>query len=120
MAALWTQVFHPMINRKKIEDAISLIGGVLLPSFFGGVVVAPVLYAIYYDTQRVTLTGTFNTRDYVRYQYIFYFITVGAAIVCGILAGLFSLCTRRLKNDFTIKKMFSPDYGLCNDPVHRL
>jgi hypothetical protein len=111
---LWTQVIHPKLNNKKIEDALSLIGGVLLPSFFGGIVATPALYAIYNDTARGTTTGLFSTREYVRYQYIFYFITVGAAIVCGIVAGIFSLCTRGLENDFTIRKMFSPDYGLCN------
>jgi hypothetical protein len=116
VAALWTQVFHPMINSKKIEDALSLIGGVLLPSLFGGVAAAPAIYAIYYDTARVTTTGLMNTRDYVRYQFIFYFITVGAAIVCGIFTGIFSFCSRTLENDFTMKKMFSPDFGLCNNP----
>jgi hypothetical protein len=120
VAALWTQIFHPMINRKKIEDAVSLVGGVLIPSFFGGIVVAPILYAIYYDTARVTLTGVFSTRDYVRYQYVFYFITVGSAAVCAVLAGLFSFCSRNLENDFTIRKMFSPDYGLCNNPTNKL
>ena len=91
-----------------------------MPSFFGGIVVAPVLYAIYYDTQRTTLTGAFNTREYVRYQYIYYFITVGSAVVCGIIAGLFSFCSRTLEGDFTIRKMFSPDYGLCNDPIRKM
>lgn len=117
VAALWTQVFHPKINSKKIEDAISLIGGVLLPSLFGGVVAAPALYAIYYDTARVTTSGLMATRDYVRYQFIFYFITVGAAIVCGIFAGIFSFCSRSLENDFTNNKMFSLDFGLCNNPT---
>jgi hypothetical protein len=51
-----------MINRSKISDAVSLVGGVLWPSFFGGIVVTPILYAIYYDNRRVTLTGAFNTR----------------------------------------------------------
>lgn len=115
MAAFWTQIIHPRLNRKRIEDALSLTGGVLLPSFFGGVVVTPILYAIYYDTSRTTLTGQFNTREYIRYQYIFYFITVGAAIFAGIFAGIFSLCSRGLENDFTIRKIFSPDYGLCNE-----
>ena len=115
VAAFWTQIIHPRLNKKRTEDALGLTGGVLLPSFFGGVVVTPILYAIYYDTGRTTLTGQFNTREYIRYQYIYYFITVGAAIVGGIFAGIFSLCSRGLENDFTIRKMFSPDYGLCNE-----
>lgn len=62
VAALWTQVIHPRLNTNKIYDSLSLTGGVLLPSFFGGVVVTPILYAIYYDKSLTTLTGTFNTR----------------------------------------------------------
>lgn len=117
LAAFWTQIIHPRLNRKKIEDALSLVGGVLLPSLFGGIVVAPILYRIYVDNARTTLAGTFTTAEYIRYTFIYYFITVGAAIVCAIIAGLFSFCTRSLNSDFTIRKMFSPDYGLCDNPV---
>ncbi len=56
----------------------------------------------------------------MRYQYIFYFITVGSAIVCAILSGLFSLCSRGSENDFTFKKIFSPDFGLCNNSTQIL
>lgn len=99
---------------------MSLIGSVLIPSFFGGIVVTPVLYRIYIDLGKSTLTGVFVSEDYIRYQYIFYFITVGSAVFCGIFAGLFSFCTKTIQNDFTIRKMFSPDYGLCNNPILKI
>lgn len=66
------------------------------------------------------MVGVLNNNDTIGNQYSFYFIAVGAAIVCGIIAGLLSFCTRSSKNDFTNWSMFSPDYGLCNNPVGRI
>jgi hypothetical protein len=94
-----------------------LIGGVTLPSLFGGIVVTPILYRIYIDTERTTMTGVFTSDDYIRYQFVYYFITVGSALVAALLAGVFALCTNKKDGDFTTMKFFSPDYGLCNNPT---
>lgn len=67
-----------------------------------------------------TLAGFLTNFEIIGNQYAFYFITVGAAIVCGILAGIFSFCTRSVTNDFRTTKMFSPDYGLCNNPTGKI
>jgi len=117
LAAFWTQVLHPRFNKGRFEDAMSLIGGVTLPSFFGGIVVTPILYRIYVNTGRTTLTGVFSSDDFLRYNYVYYFITVGSALVAALIAGMFALCTKKREDDFTIRKIFSPDYGLCNGPV---
>lgn len=66
------------------------------------------------------MIGQLTNSDIIGNQYAFYFISVGAAIVCGVIAGLFSLCTRSMENDFTTHKMFSPNYGLCNNPVGKI
>lgn len=56
LAAFWMEIIHPKFNKSSVKDAIGLIGGILIPSFFGGVVVTPVLYRIYKDNQYDRIT----------------------------------------------------------------
>jgi hypothetical protein len=122
LAAFWTQIVHPRLNSGKIDDLLSLIGGVLLPSFFGGIVVTPILYRIYINNNMNTVAGlgAVNDMSYINHQYEYYFITAGTAALAGIIAGLFAMCSRNMNDDFTIHKIFSPDYGLCNNPVKNI
>ena len=93
-----------------------MIGGVLIPSFLGGVLVTPVFYKIIMARGDTLLTGSLNDYEYIRYNYIYYFITVGSGLVAAIIAGIFSCCSKDNEHDYQNLKMFSPDFGLCSNP----
>ena len=66
----------------------------MIPSLLGGVLVTPVYYKIIIGLDYRVLTGSLNDYEYIRYNYIYYFITVGAGLVAGIIAGIFSCCSK--------------------------
>jgi hypothetical protein len=120
VTGVYMQLVHPKINRKSIKDALGLIGAVLIPSFLGGVVVTPVVYRVYIDRDFERITGIINDDEAIRFNYIYYFITVGAGITGGLFAGLFALCSNDHEYDFEFRKLFKADFGLCNNPVEAI
>lgn len=60
ITAFWIQVLHPKLNKASIKDALGLIGSVLLPSLFGGIVFTPVLLRIYIDNGWKTQQGVYT------------------------------------------------------------
>lgn len=102
-----------------IKDSFGLIGAVLIPSFVGATIVTPIIYRAYLDNSWDRPSGKITDADVIRFNFIYYFITVGAAAFAGLIAGLFSFLTKGGDN-FKFKKMFSTDYGLCNNSVENI
>ncbi len=57
---------------------------------------APIFEKIYYDNGWSLLTagGPITNTDTIKYQIIYYFITIGAAFVGGLIAGIIALISR--------------------------
>lgn len=48
----------------------------------------------------------------MRFQIVYYFITIGTAFVAGLIAGVIALISREQYNDYKFEKVFDTDFGL--------
>lgn len=76
--------------------SLGLIGAIFFSSLFGAIVMSPIFYRIYIDNGWIILSIGTAVTDYniIRFQIIYYFTTVGAALVAGVIAGIIAWIAR--------------------------
>ena len=98
-----------------------MIGPVLINSFVGCLIVAPLLFGAYKSIgiipNELTKAVT-NNRASVYYLAIFG-ITLGIAILTGLIIGVVAWLLRDPEDDFHYVKIVSHDFGLFNEPRRR-
>lgn len=77
-------------------DSLGLVGAVFFSSIFGAIVMSPIFYRIYIDNGWTEYSLGTPVTDYnvIRFQIIYYFTTMGAALVAGVLAGIIAWIAR--------------------------
>ena len=114
ISGLWMRKIYPRINKERSYDQFGLIGVVLVNSFIGCLILAPVVFGVYKNRgltpQELNIAITTN-RSSIYYLTIFG-ITLGISILTGLLAGILCLIFRNPADDFNFTKLVSDDFGL--------
>ena len=124
-AGLLSSLYYRLIHAKSLFvqtiDHLGIIGPILLCSVFGGLGLAPILYAAYKNlgTSTSTLIGMANINDnnFINYQLVNIGVAAGTAIFTGLLSAIFPYCLRKYhaKTDFKYSKLVSLDFGLYQE-----
>lgn len=121
VSGFWLRVFHPKINADNRYDQLGLIGPVLINSVIGCLAVAPILFGIYKSEGIIPseLTTQVTTERSSIYYLAIFGISLGVAVVTGLLIGIISYFFRDPEDDFNFNKLVSDDFGLYSEDKNR-
>lgn len=101
ISGFWLRIVHPRINAKKIYDQIGIFGPIALNALIGGVVVAPLMFQVYYWLRIVpsTMVNLITANDSMIYQLVCAGIVIGMGLAIGLISGFICLIFRNPSDD---------------------
>lgn len=90
VSGFWLQVIHPRINKRHVFDQVGIFGAVFVNAVFGAYVLAPCLYAYYYNANvnPDLLLLPLTSRQPALIQILLVGLATGLGIGYGFLSGL--------------------------------